>query len=95
MKVRGSKNVFRDLGFGQQEAENLRVRAALMIELTERIRQSGLTQKEAADTLGVNQPRISDLTRGKIGVFSIDTLVAMLARLGVKTSIRIGNKKIA
>lgn len=95
MKVRGSKNVFRDLGFGQEEAENLRVRAALMVELTERLRRARLTQKEAAETLGVTQPRISDLTRGKIDVFSIDTLVAMLSRIGIKTTIRIGNKKIA
>jgi predicted XRE-type DNA-binding protein len=95
MKIRRSKNVFRDLGFGQEEAENLRVRAALMVELTEQIRRAGLTQKDAADTLGVTQPRISDLTRGKIDVFSIDTLVAMLSRIGIKTTIRIGNKKIA
>ena len=66
-----------------------------MIILTEQIRQTGLTQKEAAEHLGVTQPRISDLIRGKIDVFSIDTLIAMLSRLGVKTSIRVGNKKVA
>ena len=95
MKVRSAKNVFRYLGFGQEEAENLRIRAALMVELTERIRTAGWTQKEAAGTVGVSQPRISDLMRGKIDVFSIDTLVAMLARAGIKTSIRVGSKKIA
>ena len=95
MKTKGSKNVFRDLGFQPEEAENLRIRSALMIVLTEHIRQAGLTQKEAAKHLGVTQPRISDLIRGKIDVFSIDTLIAMLSRLGVKTSIRVGNKKVA
>lgn len=95
MKTRTSKNIFRDLGFQPEEAESLRIRAALMIVLTEHIRQAGLTQKQAAEHLGVSQPRISDLIRGKIDVFSIDMLNAMLSRLGVKTSIRLGNKKVA
>jgi predicted XRE-type DNA-binding protein len=95
MKTRASKNVFRHLGFEPEEAENLRIRSALMIVLTEHIRQAELTQKEAAEQLAVTQPRISDLIRGKIDVFSIDTLIAMLSRLGVKTSIRVGNKKVA
>ena len=95
MKIRTSKNVFRDLGFGPEEAENLRIRSALMIVLTEHIKRAGLTQKDAAEHLGVAQPRISDLTRGKIDVFSIDTLIAMLSRIGVKTSIHIGKRKVA
>ena len=95
MKVRTSQNVFRDLGFGVEEAENLRIRAALMVELTEKIRRARLTQKEAAATLGVTQPRISDLMRGRINVFSIDTLIVMLSRVGVKTTIRVGKKKVA
>ena len=95
MKTRTSQNVFRDLGFGPEEAENLRIRAALMVELTEHIRRAGLTQKEAAVTLGVTQPRISDLMRGRISVFSIDTLIAMLSRVGVKTTIRVGKRKVA
>ena len=95
MKTRTSQNVFRDLGFGHEEAENLRIRAALMVELTEHIRRVGLTQKQAAATLGVTQPRISDLMRGRIDVFSIDTLIAMLSRAGVKTTIRVGKKKVA
>jgi len=66
-----------------------------MIILTEHIQRAGLTQKEAAETLGVTQPRISDLMRGKIDVFSIDTLIAMLSRAGVKTTIRVGKKKVA
>jgi predicted XRE-type DNA-binding protein len=95
MRNRTSQNVFRDLGFEPEEAENLRIRAALMVELTEHIRRARLTQKEAAATLGVSQPRISDLMRGRINVFSIDTLIAMLARAGVKTTIRVGKRKVA
>ena len=95
MKSKPSKNVFKDLGFNAEEADNLRIRSALMIEITEHIRQAELTQKAAARLLGVAQPRISDITRGRIEVFSIDTLIAMLSRLGLKTSIRVGNKNVA
>lgn len=78
-----------------ERSEYLQNRAALMVELTEHIRRRGLTQKEAATTLGVTQPRISDLMRGRINVFSIDTLIAMLSRAGVKTMIRVGKRKVA
>jgi predicted XRE-type DNA-binding protein len=80
---RGSDNVFSDLGFGRQEAEHLRIRSELMIRLTRLIQAQGLTQVQAAALLGVSQPRISDLTRGKIDRFSIDSLVAMLGHAGV------------
>ncbi len=81
---RGSSNVFRDLGFPPDEAENLHVRADLMIELTRLIESRGLTQVQAARLFGVSQPRVSDLVRGKIERFSIDTLVAMLGHAGVQ-----------
>ena len=95
MKATTAKNVFKDLGFEPEQAANLRIRAALMVSLTEHLRQANLTQKEAAKLLSVTQPRISDLIRGRIEVFSIDMLIAMLSRLGVKTSILVGNKKVA
>lgn len=95
MKTRTSQNVFRDLGFAPEEAENLRIQAALMVELTEHIRRLKLTQKDTAVALGVTQPRISDLMRGRIDAFSIDMLIAMLSRAGVKTTIRVGGKKVA
>ncbi|MGH7961944.1 MAG: helix-turn-helix domain-containing protein [Candidatus Binatia bacterium] len=80
---RASGNVFRDLGFSSAEAENLKLRADLMIELTRLIRARRLTQARAASLLGVSQPRISDLMRGKIDRFSVDTLVAMLGHAGI------------
>jgi predicted XRE-type DNA-binding protein len=83
------------LGYQPEEASNLRIRAALMVTLTEHIQRADLTQKEAAKLLRVTQPRISDLIRGRIEVFSIDMLIAMLSRLGVKTSIRVGKKRVA
>lgn len=75
-------NVFRDLGFSTVEAEHLLVRADLLIQVQKAIAAKGLKQAEAAKTLRVTQPRISDLLRGRIDLFSTDTLIDMLARLG-------------
>lgn len=77
-------NVFRDLGFPREEAEHLLVRADLMIQLQKRIASRRLKQKEAAKILHVTQPRVSDLLRGRIDLFSTDALIDMLARLGVR-----------
>lgn len=84
---RSSTNVFRDLGFSSEEAENLRIRSELMARLSRVIEVHGLTQREAAKLLGVTQPRVSDLVRGKIDLFSIDSLVLMLGRAGVRVSV--------
>lgn len=81
-----SGNVFADLGFNTDEAENLKIRADLMIELSRMIESQGLTQTSAAQLLGVTQPRISDLTRGKIDRFSVDTLIQMLGHAGASVS---------
>ena len=84
---RSSGNVFRDLGFRADEAENLKLRADLMIELRKLIERRRLTQVQAAALLGVTQPRISDLVRGKIDRFSVDTLVAMLGHASVRVQL--------
>ena len=84
---RSSGNVFRDLGFPSEEAENLRVRADLMIALSRLIQSRQLTQAAAAGLFGVSQPRVSDLVRGKIERFSVDTLIAMLGSAGVQVRI--------
>ena len=84
-----SKNVFADLGFGPEEAANLHVRARLMAEIEKYIRARRLTQKKAAATLGVTQPRVSNLLRGKIDLFSTDALITMLAHAGLRVDIRV------
>lgn len=84
---RSSDNVFRDLGFGDEEAENLRIRSDLMIELTKVIEARELTQAAAAQLLHVTQPRVSDLMRGKIDRFSVDSLIEMLGHAGVRVSV--------
>jgi predicted XRE-type DNA-binding protein len=70
-------------------AENMKVRSALMHELVTYITNSGMTQSEAARQFGVTQPRISDLTRGKVDLFSIDTLVNMLTAAGLQLDLHI------
>ena len=96
MKItRSSGNVFEDVGFNRETAENLRIRADLMIELRESIRRKRLTQAQAAKLLGVTQPRVSDLIRGKIALFTIDMLVNMLARVGKKVVVQTRRAKAA
>ncbi|HZK36389.1 MAG TPA: XRE family transcriptional regulator [Aeromicrobium sp.] len=69
------------------EAENLRVRSVLMTKLRDYIMNQRLTQAEAAAKFGVTQPRVSDLVRGKIDLFSVDALINMAAISGQRVSI--------
>ena len=87
--TRGSGNVFLDLGFGKDEAENLKLRAELMMKIEDYVRVSGRTQVEAAKRLGLSQPRLNDLLRGKIDKFSLDALVNMLAKAGMRIEIKV------
>jgi predicted XRE-type DNA-binding protein len=100
--AKGSANVFADCGFPPAEAENLRVRAKMMTALTGYIQERKITQSRAARIMGVSQPRISDLVRGKIGLFTIDTLVNMVTAAGLKVEVdiiagrpRAKNKQVA
>lgn len=86
---RSSGNVFRDVGFGPAEAEHLRIRADLMIEVRRLIKARRLTQARAAKLFGVTQPRISNLVRGRIDLFSVDTLIHMLAQAGVRVNLSV------
>ena len=71
------------------EAEHLAVRSYLMMAIEQLIKARGLTQTRAARLFGVTQPRVSDLVRGRIELFSIDALVEMLGRAGIGLSIRL------
>lgn len=90
MKMTSTRNVFRDLGFAPEEAEHLRVRAALMVHIARFIRRRKLTQAQAARLFGVSQPRVSDVVRGRLHRFSIDALVSMLAHAGLAVRVRVG-----
>ena len=85
---RSSGNVFEDVGFPRPEAERLLIRSELMSEVERLIKKRRLTQKQAAKALGVTQPRISDLVRGHIDLFSIHTLVDMLGKLGIAVTLK-------
>ena len=85
--TRSKSNVFRDLGFSSKEAAHLTIRSDLMIRLQELITSRDLTQVQAARILRVSQPRVSDLLRGRIDLFSTDTLIDMLGDLGVKVQL--------
>jgi len=86
-RARPSGNVFRDLGFSSDEADHLRIRSELMAKVQKVIMAGGLKQAEAAKLLGVTQPRVSDLMRGRIDLFNVETLIDMLAKLGVRTKL--------
>ena len=85
-------SIFDDLGFSNEQAENLKVRAKLMQELTQIIKETGETQSDIAKRLGVTQSRISDLMCGKIQKFTIDNLVNMMSKSGYSVEI---NTKVA
>lgn len=71
------------------EAENMKLRSALMIALKEHVEREKLSQARAAKLFGVTQPRVSDLMRGKIDLFSLDALVNMLAAAGLHVEMRV------
>jgi predicted XRE-type DNA-binding protein len=89
---KGSGDVFADLGFSPAESCNLRLRSQVMTALRKFIVKERLTQADAAKRLKVSQPRISDLTRGKINRFSLDTLVNMLTDAGLRVDFRIKHR---
>lgn len=71
------------------EAENMKLRAELMIVISDFIVQQGWTQKEAALQLDITQPRVSDLVRGKINLFALDALVNMIASIGMHIEMKV------
>ena len=76
-----------------EEAANMRLRAELLTAVEGEVRSWGLTQAKAAQRLGVTQPRLSDLLRGKIAKFSLDALVDLSARAGL--AVKLGVEKAA
>jgi len=82
------RSVFRDL-FPKAEAEELEIRSVLLIGLDRWLSTSGMTQTEAAKVLGVTQARISDIRRGKINQFSLDLLVRLAARAGLRPTLKL------
>jgi len=83
-----SGNVFVDLGFSPEEAAILQMRADLMADLRKVIKARKLTQAKAAKVLGVSQSRVSDLVTGKWEKFSLEMLITLATRAGIRVQIK-------
>ena len=86
--VNSSGNVFIDLGYSPDEAAILQMRADLMADLRKFIKAKKLTQAKAAEILSVSQSRVSDLTRGKWEKFSLEMLISLTTRAGMRVTLR-------
>jgi predicted XRE-type DNA-binding protein len=89
--TKSSGNVFRDLGYAPEEAMILAMRSDLMGQLRLYIERKAWTQAQAAAELGITQSRVSDLTRGKWDKFSLDTLMLLAAKAGLKPRLTLAN----
>lgn len=83
---RSSGNVFEDLGFDSEEAALLKVKSQLLAGLTTYVNQYA-SQAEAAEVLGVKQPRISEIVTGKLSAFSTDLLIKLCDRAGIEVTV--------
>jgi predicted XRE-type DNA-binding protein len=88
----GSNNIFRDLGFSDEEAANLHLRGLLAIKISEIIKQKGWSQRQAAREIGVPQPRIAEIMKSRIDHYSIDLLIKYIDKLGFQVSIDVEPK---
>jgi len=87
-KVHSSGNVFIDLGFSPEEAAILQMRADLTADLRKFNKAKRLTQAKAAEILGVSQSRVSDLIRGKWERFSLEMLIILATKVGMRVVLR-------
>ena len=84
-----SGNIFSDLGFPPHEAEVMLLRAKLAEALRAWMERENLTQAKAAKRLGISQPRVSEITRGKVELLSLDYLVGLCAKAGIAVGVRL------
>ena len=89
MKTRTFANVWDALSDSPEEAATMKIRSDVMIGIHDTIRAWDTTQAQAAIRLGVTQPRLNDLLQGKINKFSLDTLLTLAGRAGLKVKINI------
>ena len=83
-----SGNVFTDLGYSPEEAAILQMRADLMAKLRRFIKIKSLTQAKSAEIFGVTQSRVSDLIRGKWERFSLEMLITLATRAGMRVTVK-------
>ena len=83
----GSDNVYADLGL--PDAEKLKIKSGLVIEIRRAMRRLGLTQQAAARRMGITQPKVSDMMRGDFSNLSERKLMDCLIRLGYNIEIKV------
>jgi predicted XRE-type DNA-binding protein len=83
------KNVWDALADTPEEAANLTARSELMYQVEQIVKHEGWTQVEAAKRCGVTQPRMNDLLRGRISLFSLDALVNIVTAMGRKVRVEV------
>ncbi len=93
--IESSDNIFKDLGFSDEEAANLLARTDLMLQIKTIIKERHLTQVEAAKILKVRQPRVAEIMAMKIQDYSVYTLLKYLARLGKKVNMSFSDMNLA
>jgi phage-related protein/predicted XRE-type DNA-binding protein len=91
MKTKTFANVWDALSDSPEEAATMKIRSDVMIAIHDTVRAWDTTQAQAASRLGVTQPRLNDLLQGKINKFSLDTLLTLAGRAGLKVKINIRN----
>jgi len=89
VKTQTFDNVWDALEDNPVKAKNLKLRAELLTVIISRIEESELTQKETAKQLGITQPRVNALLKGKIEDFRLDSLVNLAHKLGLTVSVEI------
>ncbi|MFW8564847.1 helix-turn-helix domain-containing protein [Orrella sp. 11846] len=87
--TQSSGNVFLDLGFEPAQAQIMKLRAEVMIHIEQQIKAKGWTQAQAAEQLGVTQPRVSRLVQGKVEDFSLDMLLTLASRAGLHAELKV------
>ena len=84
---KSSGNIFKDLGFSDEEAASMHTRGQLAIEIKKIIEAHGWSQREAAKEMGIAQPRVAEIIKMRIEHFTIDTLIKYLGKLHHKVSV--------
>jgi predicted XRE-type DNA-binding protein len=82
-------NVFIDLGFDEAEAQVLTLRVELMVSIERHLAEQGWTQAEAAKRMGITQPRVSKIKRRKWDEFSLDMLLTLAVRVGLRPELKL------
>lgn len=88
----GSDNIFKELGFADDEAVNMFARGQLALEIRDIIEKNGWSQRQAARELDVAQPRIAEIMKMKIEHYSVDMLIKYLDKLGWRVLFRLEKK---